>query len=439
MSLSLSLRDFEEGRERIAVVGLGYVGLPLAVLLARKFRVVGFDVDRTRIEELKRNIDRTGEVDLSRRGAEVEWTWKEDKLGECRLIIVAVPTPVDKLNDPDLKFLEAASDTVGRNLSRGSVVVYESTVWPGLTEEVCVPILEKASGLRWRKDFHVGYSPERVNPGDREHTIEKIVKVVAGDSPEVAAFLAGIYGAVIEAGVHVAPNIKVAEAAKVIENIQRDVNIALMNELALIFHRLGIDTREVLEAAATKWNFLPFEPGLVGGHCIGVDPYYLARKAREAGYIPELILAGRRINELIPEYVAQELIKALIKNDKKVKGGRVLILGFSFKENVPDVRNTKVYNIFKALKEYGLEVLVFDPIADKETAHREYGINFIENPENYAPFEAILVAVRHSFFKENFKLDRISLLLNYPGILFDVRGLYDRKEAIEKGLFYWRL
>ena len=439
MGLGFNFKDLEEGKEKICVVGLGYVGLPLAVLLSKKFKVVGYDVNEQRIKELRSGIDKTGEVELGKCSKNLEFTSEEEKIKECRLIIVAVPTPVDKLKDPDLQFLRKATSLIGRNMAPGSVVVYESTVWPGLTEEVCVPILEKESGLKWKEDFHVGYSPERVNPGDKRHTIEKIVKVVAGDTPEVAEFLSRVYGAVIEAGIHVASSIKVAEAAKVIENIQRDINIALMNELALIFHRVGVDTREVLEAASTKWNFLRFEPGLVGGHCIGVDPYYLARKAREVGYIPELILAGRRINETVPEYIAHELVKALIKNKKRLDTGKILIMGFSFKEDVPDVRNTKVYDIFEILKDYGLEVLIFDPVADREIAYREYGVNFIENPENYAPFEAVLVAVKHSIFKEQFGLNRILRLINYPRILFDVKGLYDMKEARQEGFLYWRL
>ena len=439
MGLEFGFKDLLEGREKVCVVGLGYVGLPLAVLLSRKFKVLGYDVNERRIEELKNGIDKTGEVGLIKDFGNLEFSCDETRIKDCRLIIVAVPTPVDKLKDPDLQFLRNASSLVGRNMIAGSVVVYESTVWPGLTEEICVPILEKETGLKWKRDFHVGYSPERVNPGDKKHTIEKIVKVVAGDTPEVAEFLSRVYGAVIEAGIYVAPSIKVAEAAKVIENIQRDINIALMNELALIFHKIGIDTREVLEVASTKWNFLRFEPGLVGGHCIGVDPYYLARKAREVGYIPELILAGRRINETVPEYIAHELVKTLVKNKKRVDNGKVLLMGFSFKEDVPDVRNTKVYNIYEILKDYGIEAFIFDPIADKEISHREYGVNFIENPEDCAPFEAILVAVKHGFFKEQFNLDRISLLLSSPKILFDIKGLYDAKEAQNKGFLYWRL
>lgn len=301
----LSIFDFEAGREWICVVGLGYVGLPLAVKLARHFKVIGFDVNSRRIEELKAGMDSTGEVSPEElKSVSVEWTDNPEEIRKARCIIVAVPTPVDKLKNPDLSYLRKASNLVGRFLSKGSVVVYESTVYPGATEEVCVPELERASGMTWKKDFWVGYSPERVNPGDKVHTIESVVKVVAGDTPETTELLSGIYGKVVKAGVYKAQSIRVAEAAKVIENIQRDVNIALINELAIIFHRLGIDTREVLDAASTKWNFLKFEPGLVGGHCIGVDPYYLAHKSKEVGYIPELILAGRRINEYVPEYVA---------------------------------------------------------------------------------------------------------------------------------------
>jgi len=357
---------------KICVMGLGYVGLPLAVLFAKKFNVVGFDVNPKRIEELKRGLDKTGEVtEEELQNCNIEFSSNEEVIKGCDVVIVAVPTPIDKLKDPDLSYVKKASQIVGRNLRKGTVVVYESTVWPGLTEEVCVPILEKESGLKWKEDFFVGYSPERVNPGDKEHTIEKIVKVVAGDTPETAKFLAELYGSVIKAGVYVAPDIKTAEAAKVIENIQRDINIALMNELALIFHRLGIDTREVLKAAGTKWNFLKFEPGLVGGHCIGVDPYYLAYRARESGYIPQLILAGRGINEGIPKFIAEETVKLLAKAGKPINNSRVLVLGFTFKENVPDVRNTKVYDLIKELWEFGISTVIYDPIADEKAAKRE--------------------------------------------------------------------
>lgn len=350
-----------------------------------------------------------------------------------------MPTPVDKLKNPDLNFVKSASKLVGRNLSKGSIVVYESTVWPGLTEEVCIPILESESGLRWMKDFNVGYSPERVNPGDKEHSIENVIKVVSADCEEVAELLCKIYGSVIKAGVYKASSIKTAEAAKVIENIQRDLNIALMNELAIIFHRLGLDTKEVFDTAATKWNFLRFEPGLVGGHCIGVDPYYLTYKAKEAGYTPQLILAGRGINEYIPRFVAEETVKLMIKNDKKVKNGKILILGFSFKENVSDVRNTKVFDLYNELREFGLKVYVYDPIADREDTESEYNLKLIPKPEKFKPYEAVLVAVKHREFIEKINLLYIDRLSTKPPILVDIKGIFDKREASALGIIYWRL
>lgn len=436
----MNFEEFLKGRRTICVLGLGYVGLPLAILLSKKFRVVGFDVNTKRIEELKMGIDTTNEVDNSELvNANIKFTSDEKDLKECDLIIVAVPTPVDKLKDPDLTFIKNASKIVGKNLKKGAIVVYESTVWPGLTEEVCVPILEKESGLKWKKDFWVGYSPERVNPGDKHHTIDKIVKVVAGDTPATAKLLADIYGSVIKAGIYIAPDIKTAEAAKVIENIQRDVNIALVNELALIFHRIGIDTKEVLKAAATKWNFLRFEPGLVGGHCIGVDPYYLAYKAKQVGYIPRLILAGRGINEEIPKYIAHEVIKLLIKNSKNVANAKVLVLGFSFKENVPDVRNTKVYDMIKELEEYNINVIVHDPIADKNDALQEYGVNIVANYKDFSPFDAIIVAVKHQEFIENISLEHLKKISSSPPILIDIKGIFDKSLARDLGFIYWTL
>ena len=424
---------------KICVMGLGYVGLPLAVLFAKKFNVVGFDVNSKRIEELKRGLDKTGEVTKEElQNCNIEFSSNEEVIKGCDVVIVAVPTPIDKLKDPDLSYVKKASQIVGRNLRKGTVVVYESTVWPGLTEEVCVPILEKESGLKWKEDFFVGYSPERVNPGDKEHTIEKIVKVVAGDTPETAKFLAKLYGSVIKAGVYVAPDIKTAEAAKVIENIQRDINIALMNELALIFHRLGIDTREVLKAAGTKWNFLKFEPGLVGGHCIGVDPYYLAYRARESGYIPQLILAGRGINEGIPKFIAEETVKLLAKAGKPINNSRVLVLGFTFKENVPDVRNTKVYDLIKELWEFGISTVIYDPIADEKAAKREYGIELAKSYEKTAPYDAVILAVRHKVFIEKFSLGYLEDLCSLPPIILDIKGVFLSTKK-RKETFYWSL
>lgn len=438
--LKMNFSEFIEGKKKVCVIGLGYVGLPLALLLAKKFKVIGFDANLKRINELKQGFDRTKEFsnqDLKKFA--IKFSNDEKVIKECDLIIVAVPTPIDKLKDPDLSYVKKASKIVGKNLKKGAIVVFESTVWPGLTEEICVPILEKESGMKWKKDFFVGYSPERVNLGDKEHTIEKIVKIVAGDTPETAKLLARIYGAVIKAGVYVAPNIKTAEAAKVIENIQRDLNIALMNELSLIFHRLGIDTKEVLKAAGTKWNFLKFEPGLVGGHCIGVDPYYLAYKAKEVGYIPQLILAGRNINESIPKFVAEETVKLLVKAKKKINGSKILMLGFTFKENVPDVRNTKVYDLVKVLWEFGVETIVYDPVADKEITKAEYGIDLVDDYKNYIPYDAVIVAVRHEVFRKTFDITVLKKLCSDPCILIDIKGLYSRKKALEKGIIYWRL
>jgi len=432
-----SFEEFVSGKERIGVIGLGYVGLPLAVLLGKRFSVVGFDINERRVEELRNGFDRTNEVSSEELlKTAVEFTTDERKLKECRLLIVTVPTPIDRHKIPDLRPLKAATRTVGRNLSEGSVVVYESTVYPGVTEEICVPILEAESGLRWREDFHVGYSPERVNPGDKEHTIDRIVKVVSGDTPEVAELLKNIYGSVITAGVHVAPNIKTAEAAKVIENTQRDLNIALMNELALIFHRLGIDTRDVLEAAGTKWNFLKFEPGLVGGHCIGVDPYYLTFKAQEIGYHPEVILAGRRINDSMGKFVAESCVKLMIKEGKQILGSKVLIMGITFKENVPDVRNSKVIDIYEELSSFGVKPFVYDPVADREDVKREYGIELLEDPNSEKPYDAVIVAVKHDSFRE-LSPEFFSSICRTKPIVLDVKGIYDREKF--KNLILWRL
>ena len=429
--------DFLKGKEKICVVGLGYVGLPLAVLLGKKFKVVGYDINERRIKELKEAYDRTGEVSSEEiRSSNVEFTADEREIGNCKLVIVTVPTPIDDHNIPDLKPVKAATRTVGRNMQEGTVVVYESTVYPGVTEEICVPILERESSLKWKKDFFVGYSPERVNPGDKEHTIDKIVKVVSGDLPETAELLEEIYGSVIKAGVHRAPNIKTAEAAKVIENTQRDLNIALMNELAIIFHRLGIDTRDVLEAAGTKWNFLKFEPGLVGGHCIGVDPYYLTFKAEEIGYHPEVILAGRRINDSMGKFVAESSVKLMIKEGKQILGSKVLILGITFKENIRDVRNTRVVDIYRELKTYGVNPFIYDPWAYPDEVKREFGIELLKTPQDRAPYDAVIVAVKHKEFK-NLKPEFFKSICKTKPIVLDVKGIYDRSEF--KDLILWRL
>ncbi|HID79335.1 MAG TPA: nucleotide sugar dehydrogenase [Aquificales bacterium] len=422
----------------IAVVGLGYVGLPLAVALAKHFPVIGLDINSIRIEELKKGIDRTGEVESKDiLNPHIVYTTDEKLLKDANVIIVTVPTPTDRYRNPDLRFLKRATQTVGRNLKKGTIVVYESTVFPGCTEEVCVPILEKESGLTWKRDFFVGYSPERINPGDKKHRLENIVKVVAGDTPETAKKIAAIYSKVIKAGVHIAPSIKVAEAAKVIENTQRDINIALMNELAMLFDKLGIDTREVLEAAGTKWNFLKVEPGLVGGHCIPEDPYYLAYKAQEVGFHPQLILSGRRINDYIPIFIAQKVVKLLIKAGKVVQNSKVLVMGVTFKENVPDARNSKVADLIRELQEYGIQVSVYDPVANSEEVKRYYGITLIRDIKENAPYDGIVVAVKHKEFL-NMKPNNFKELTRKNPIVVDVKGIYSKKE-FEKEFIYWRL
>mgnify|MGYP002725668417 CR=1 FL=1 len=428
-------------RKTVGVVGLGYVGLPLAVLLTTRHDVVGFDTNPDRIEELKRGFDFTGEVDKQTLdGCNATFTHGPEALAGCRIIIVTVPTPIDTQKRPDLGPLMAATRTVGRHLQKGSVVVYESTVYPGLTEEECVPVLEAESGLTWRQDFNVGYSPERVNPGDKDHTIDRIVKVVAGDSPESADLLCDLYSSVVTAGVHRAPDIKTAEAAKVIENTQRDLNIALMNELSIIFNRLGIDTHEVLKAAGTKWNFLPFVPGLVGGHCIGVDPYYLTYKAENIGYHPRMILAGRRINDNMGKHVAENTVKKLIAAGKRVKGSRVLIMGLTFKEDISDIRNTRVHRIHDELREYGVEALVYDPHAESAEVKEEYGIDLLAEVDSMAPYDGIIVAVKHRVFLDRYDLDAYrGLATETSPVLVDVKGLYQRKDALERGFIYWRL
>ena len=428
------------GREAIAVVGLGYVGLPLAVALARHFSVIGFDISSARIEELRGGHDRTGEVGAGALGAAgIRFTSDGADLKRAKIIIVAVPTPIDEHRNPDLSPVEKASATVGRNMLKGAVVVYESTVYPGVTEDVCVPILEKESGLAFGRDFTVGYSPERINPGDKVHTVDRIVKVVSGSDTETLELLAGVYGKVTSAGTHKAPSIKVAEAAKVIENTQRDLNIALMNELALIFDRLGIDTHDVLEAAGTKWNFLPFRPGLVGGHCIGVDPYYLTYKAEEAGHHPQVILAGRRINDSMGKYVAEKAVKMLIAKGHRVSGARVGIFGLTFKENVPDLRNTRVIDICAELEEYGVAVLVHDPLADPEEARREYDLS-LTPLEEMRDLDAVVLAVAHDEYKG---LDLPGLAARFAepdkAVILDVKGQWTPAQAKAAGVLYWRL
>jgi len=433
----LTFETLKTGADRIAVVGLGYVGLPLAVHLARHFQVVGYDLKAERIAELVSGKDSTLEVTSEELGqVQIEYTGDPARLGDCRLIIVAVPTPIDAHRNPDMAPLRGASRTVGRHMAAGSCVIFESTVYPGATEEVCVPLLEAESGLRLGTDFTVGYSPERINPGDRQHTLESIVKVVSGSDAAACELLRQVYGAVVTAGIHQASSIKVAEAAKVIENTQRDLNIALMNELSMIFQRIGIDTQEVLAAAGTKWNFLPFTPGLVGGHCIGVDPYYLTHKAEALGYHPEMILAGRRINDQMGKYISDQAVKLLIRTGKAVRGARVAILGLTFKEDVPDLRNTRVVDIVEELGHYGIDVRVHDPLADAGEARTYYGIA-LQSLTEIGPVDAVIVAVRHRAYLE-MGLDGLRRLARDGHlVLMDLKAAFDPADA--EGLPYWRL
>lgn len=425
---------------KICIVGLGYVGLPLAVLFSEKYDVIGFDINPNRISELSAGYDRTKEVDSQKlKSVKIEYTTNPERISQADIVIITVPTPIDEHNIPDLKPVLSATKTVGRYMKKGAIVVYESTVYPGLTEEECVPLLERESNMKWKQDFFVGYSPERVNPGDKQHTIDKIVKVVAGDTPKTTQILSQLYGSVIKAGIHVAPDIKTAEAAKVIENTQRDLNIALMNELSIIFNKMGIDTKAVLEAAGTKWNFLRFEPGLVGGHCIGVDPYYLTFKAQSIGYHPEVILAGRRINDYMGKYIAEITVKKLIKAGKAVKGSKVLILGLTFKENISDIRNTKVIDIYNELIEYGVDVYINDPYVYPEEVEREYGIKLLQDIDSKKPYDCVVVAVKHRPFIEEMDFKRYRELMNFNPVLIDVKGIYSKDKAIKEGFLYWRL
>ena len=413
---------------KIAIIGLGYVGLPLARLFATKYSVIGFDINEARVASLKSGTDTTLEVDdatlqnvlvnNSTSDAGLYCTTSLNDIADCNYFIVTVPTPVDKNNRPDLTPLYKSSESVGKILKKGDIVIYESTVYPGVTEEQCVPVLEKVSGLKFNEDFYAGYSPERINPGDKEHTVEKILKVTSGSTLEIGFKVDNLYKSVITAGTHLAPSIKVAEAAKVIENSQRDINIAFVNELAKIFNLMNIDTQEVLAAASTKWNFLPFKPGLVGGHCIGVDPYYLAQRAQEFGYHPEIILAGRRLNDSMGEYVASQIVKLMIKKGISVNGANLLMLGITFKENCPDVRNTKIVDVVKALKEYGILVTIFDPLANANDVKKEYNLVTINSIPN-DKFDAIVLGVAHAEFLElNF-----SELQKEDSLIYDVKGV----------------
>ncbi len=423
----------------IAVVGLGYVGLPLAVEFGKKYRTIGFDVSDAKVDAYRRGEDPTGEVDgEALRGAQsLMFTTDAAMLKQADFLVVAVPTPVDDAHKPDLRPLLSASESVGRNLKPGATVVFESTVYPGVTEDVCVPVIERFSGLRWKEGFFVGYSPERINPGDKDRTLTKIVKVVAGDGAETLERVANTYGSVVTAGVHRASSIKVAEAAKVIENTQRDLNIALMNELSIIFHRLGIDTLEVLQAAGTKWNFLPFRPGLVGGHCIGVDPYYLTYKAETIGYHPQVILAGRRINDGMGKFVAEQTVKSMLQSGFRVKGEDVIVLGLTFKENCPDIRNTRVIDVVHELESYGLNVHVHDPVADANDTSHEYGIAL--TPWDRLPRSpAIVAAVAHREFSQRPVADFVGKL-QPGGVFVDVKCMADAAALQSHGVQVWRL
>ena len=412
-------------KTKIAVIGLGYVGLPLAVEFGKKYPTIGFDINQKRVNELQGGHDHTLEVEPEELAQADKLTYSAtiQDLEAANIYIVTVPTPINKFKQPDLTPLLKASETIGKTLKQGDVVIYESTVYPGATEEDCIPVLERVSGLTFNKDFFAGYSPERINPGDKEHRVTTILKVTSGSTPEIADFVDSLYASIITAGTHKAESIKVAEAAKVIENTQRDVNIALINELAMIFNRMGIDTEAVLKAAGTKWNFLPFRPGLVGGHCIGVDPYYLTYKAESIGYHPEMILAGRRINDNMSRYVASEFVKALLQKGITVKGARVLIMGLTFKENCPDIRNTKVVDIISELKEYGVDVDVYDPWVDSEEAQHEYGVTPVpELTEGY--YDGVVVAVAHNQFKQ-MGIDGMKALAKSEHVIYDLKYIVD--------------
>ena len=438
----LLYKKIVEKEEKISLIGLGYVGMPIAVAFSKKVNVIGFDINEHKVNLYKSGIDPTREVGNEAISAcSVDFTSDEKRLREAKFHIVAVPTPVNSDHTPNLSPVEGASHVLGRNLTKGSVVVYESTVYPGVTEDICVPILEKESGLKCGVDFKIGYSPERINPGDKVHRLETITKIVSGMDEETLDTIAKVYELVVDAGVHRAESIKVAEAAKVIENSQRDINIAFMNELSIIFNKLGIDTKSVLEAAGTKWNFLKFAPGLVGGHCIGVDPYYLTYKAEQLGYHSQIILSGRRINDDMGKHVAESLIKNLIKTDVAIKNARVAILGFTFKENCPDTRNTRVIDIVHELQEYGITPVIADPTADIEEAKQEYGINFVPMG-TINDMDVIILAVAHDEFTK-LQIDDLDSMYrttkNSNKVLMDIKGLLNRKEYEQAGYVYWRL
>jgi UDP-N-acetyl-D-galactosamine dehydrogenase len=426
----------------VAVIGLGYVGLPLAIEFGKKFKTIGFDLAENKIEAYKRHIDPTGEVAVEDLGAVVregglEPTTDPRRLAGADFLIIAVPTPVDEAHIPDFGPLIGASTTAGQHMKKGATVIYESTVYPGATEEICVPVLEKCSGLKWKRDFHVGYSPERINPGDKEHTLTKILKVVSGDTLDTLENVAALYGGIVTAGIHKASSIKVAEAAKVIENTQRDLNIALMNELAIIFDRIGIKTTDVLQAAGTKWNFLKFKPGLVGGHCIGVDPYYLTHKAEMLGYHPEVILAGRRINDGMGKFIAEKTVKLMIQQGVSIKGAKVNVLGLTFKEDCPDLRNSKVIDVIRELESYGMEAVVHDPLASHEEALEEYGIT-LKAWDKLPVADALVLAVAHQHYR-GMPVSELLAKAREDGCVIDVKATLDRDAIAQAGRRLWQL
>ncbi|MFD2044479.1 nucleotide sugar dehydrogenase [Ornithinibacillus salinisoli] len=437
----MSLFDkIQSKEEKISVIGLGYVGLPLAIEFAKKYDVVGYDTNTSKLDTYLSGVDITDEVgNEAVQNTTMKFTNNESELKECKFHVVAVPTPINTDKTPNLKPVIGASETVGRNLTKGSIVVYESTVYPGTTEEICIPILEEISGLKYGEDFKVGYSPERINPGDKVNTLTKIIKIVSGSDEEALKEISDVYDSIIEAGVHEAESIKVAEAAKVIENSQRDINIAFMNELSIVFNKMGINTKAVLEAAGTKWNFLKFTPGLVGGHCIGVDPYYFTYKAEQLGYHSQIILSGRKINDDMGKYVASNIIKQMIKAKQDIDGARVAIFGLTFKENVADVRNTKIIDIINELKEYDVEVLVHDPVADPEEVYNEFGIELVDI-DKVNNVDSVVLAVSHDEFKESYNVETLGKLYkNDKKVIVDIKSILDRKEFESKGYHYWSL
>lgn len=427
-------------KEKISVIGLGYVGLPLAIEFAKNYDVVGFDINEKKLEKYLQGIDVTNEVgDEAVKNTTMVFTHDASQLKKCKFHVVAVPTPINRDKTPNLNPVIEASKTVGRNLTKGSIVVYESTVYPGTTEEICIPVLEEESGLKFGIDFKVGYSPERINPGDKVNTLTKIVKVVSGSDEEALEIISKVYDSIIEAGIHKAESIKIAEASKVIENSQRDINIAFMNELAMVFNRMDIDTKAVLEAAGTKWNFLKFTPGLVGGHCIGVDPYYFIYKAEQLGYHSQIILAGRKINDDMGKYVANNIIKKMIQAEQPIKGSKVAILGITFKENCADVRNTKVVDIIDELEEYGINVIVHDPVAKKDEVYEEYNIALVDK-EDLEDLDCVVIAVAHDEFKKDYGFELLDSLYRTDNkVLIDVKHIIDKKECQERGYYYWSL